>query len=501
MLKTNRIFSALIFSIVFFFMGLSLAGADGAKEPSNFTRILIFVSGPVKYSHAMRSNPPRVVINFTSKNIFANIEEEVLINKGIIKKANAEYYPKNKKKESAPALKSLTFYLAKKAPYKIIKEKEMLIVQIKAPKEFLTQEFSYGDLAKKVESAFIGSLIEAEKKLKKREIKAPADLLPIASPEEKEAKKTIEGIESFLKNTKPETPQIPLQNKPEDAQKDEEGVIESAWMYAAAHPVSLGMIIMLLVFGAGFFIMKLNDRGFMVAGEITPKQQEEIVRSLIIQFDPRSSISEAYRILRTNILSVDKEKPIRTLLITSALPGEGKTTVASNLAVTLANAGSKVLLVDSALRNPLIHRIFELNAAPGLAEILGGGLLWTEAINSTEIKNLSIITSGKLPFNPSEILTSAKMKEIIENFKSRFDIILFDSPDVIGVTDSAVLGSIVDGILLVVHNKKTQRETVMHAQSLLESARGRVIGCILSKVNSSIPKWLGRYLNTGEPKL
>lgn len=266
--------------------------------------------------------------------------------------------------------------------------------------------------------------------------------------------------------------------------------------------ITIVIIVLFFIFVIAISILWYRERKVSPQKEFEPEAQEELVRKkLITHLDPRSSVSEAYRGLRTNILSFDIEKPIRTLLVTSALPGEGKTTVVTNLAITFANLGNKVLLVDAALRRPLIDKIFELDRTPGLVEILTGGLRWTEAMNSTGIDNLTLITSGKLPFNPSEILSSIKMKELIEEFKSQFDIILFDSSDVIGVTDPAVLGSKVDGVLLVVQTGKTQRETVLRAQSLLESARARILGYVLDQINTSIPAGFDRYLVRLEPKL
>ena len=241
---------------------------------------------------------------------------------------------------------------------------------------------------------------------------------------------------------------------------------------------------------------------FLLQKKLEAVEQEELFsQRLVTHLYPNSPAAEAYRILRTNIQSFDPARPVKALLVTSALPGEGRTTALANLAITFAQMGSRVLLVDSALRRPLIHNLFELDRFPGLTEILTSGVIWTAAVNNTEIENLSVITSGKLPANPSEILGSTKMGQIIEEFKSRFDIVLFDSSDAIGVTDSAVLGSKLDGVFLAVRARKTQRETVLKAQSLLGQARVRILGYVLNHINTAIPQWVNRYLELLEPKL
>lgn len=210
---------------------------------------------------------------------------------------------------------------------------------------------------------------------------------------------------------------------------------------------------------------------------------QNIEARLITHFDPKSPISEAYRTLRTNLQFSKIEGEIKTVLITSSGPKEGKSTTIANLAITLAQFGSRVLLIDTDLRRPVIHSIFGLEKEDGLTNYMMGQLPYEKLFKESFIENLKLVTSGVLPPNPSELLGSKKMEELIGKLKNDFDIILFDSPPVIAVTDPAILSTKVDCTLLVVASNQTNREAVQRADNLLQNVKARVIGLLLNNVD------------------
>lgn len=218
---------------------------------------------------------------------------------------------------------------------------------------------------------------------------------------------------------------------------------------------------------------------------------KKIESRLITHFDPKSPVSEAYRTLRTNIQFKDIEKHNRAILITSSTPKEGKSTTVANLAITLAQMGTKTLLVDTDLRRPVIHSIFDLKKDIGITNYLVSKSSFDDIIKPTVIDNLFVVTCGPLPPNPSEILSSKKMKEFINIAQERFNMILFDSPPIIAVTDAAVLSSMVDGLILVIKAHQTRRDAIKRALSLLESVKAKVYGSLLNSVD--IEKTYGSY--------
>ncbi len=201
--------------------------------------------------------------------------------------------------------------------------------------------------------------------------------------------------------------------------------------------------------------------------------------TLITLTDPRSPASEAYRTLRTNLSFYSVDNPIRGLVVTSPSPDEGKSTTAANLAVTLAQSGRRTLLVDCDLRRPSIHTLFEVSAEPGLTNLLTGQ---TDEIpvRQTEVDNLFLLTSGAKPPNPADMLISQKLDAVVERLTAEFDIVIFDAPPVIAVTDAAVLGAKVDGVLLVLKAGKTKRDHAERAKELLEKAHVRIVGATLT---------------------
>ena len=205
--------------------------------------------------------------------------------------------------------------------------------------------------------------------------------------------------------------------------------------------------------------------------------------SLITVTHPHSPVSEAYRILRTNLEFSSLDKPIRTMVVTSAGPDEGKSTTLANLAVTIAQGGKKVILADCDLRRPRQHEIFGLDNDAGLTTmVVDDEALENPPLQETGVPNLWLLPSGPLPPNPSELLGSRRMEEIIAVLTQRADMVLFDAPPVIAVIDAVVLGSKVDGVLLVINAGGTKRDHAQRAKAQLEKVNVRVIGAVLNNV-------------------
>jgi capsular exopolysaccharide synthesis family protein len=213
---------------------------------------------------------------------------------------------------------------------------------------------------------------------------------------------------------------------------------------------------------------------------------------LITVADPRSPVSEAYRTLRTNLDFSSLDKPIKTMLVTSAGPGEGKSTVLANLAVTTAQAGRRVILVDCDLRRPTLHNIFNLKNDVGLTTMVVDDVaMESPPLRDTGVEGLQLVSSGPLPPNPSELLGSRRMEEIIAALLERADVVLFDAPPVVAVTDAAVLATKVDGVLLVVNAGGTKRDYARTAKARLEKVNANLLGAVLNNVRFDVS--LHRY--------
>ncbi|MGQ9853501.1 MAG: GumC family protein [Candidatus Oleimicrobiaceae bacterium] len=214
-------------------------------------------------------------------------------------------------------------------------------------------------------------------------------------------------------------------------------------------------------------------------------ETRQIEARLVTHLRPKSPISESYRTLRTNIQFARGQTPVRTLLVTSAGPKEGKSTTVANLAITMAQLNTRTLLVDADLRRPILHKLFGLSRGAGLTNLLVGKANLDEVLLPTPVENLSVLPSGVLPPNPSELLGSQRMQEVIDQLKERFDIVLLDSPPVIAVTDASVLARLVDGVLLVVNSGHTNREALMRARELLEHVEAPVLGVLLNNITAT----------------
>ena len=203
----------------------------------------------------------------------------------------------------------------------------------------------------------------------------------------------------------------------------------------------------------------------------------------VMEKAPKSIDAEAYRSLRSNIEYSSFDDEYRVIVVTSSVPGEGKSTTSGNLAIALAQSGNSVLLVDCDMRKPSIHKMFKISNAAGTAELLLRKKLFEEVANNYN-ENLTIITAGKIPPNPSEMLASRAMTAFIEEMKNEFKYIILDTPPLQAVTDAQVLSTKADGVLLVVKAGSTKKELVLNSVDLIKKVHGKVIGTVLNGVEN-----------------
>jgi capsular exopolysaccharide synthesis family protein len=212
--------------------------------------------------------------------------------------------------------------------------------------------------------------------------------------------------------------------------------------------------------------------------------------------DPRSFAAEAYRVLRNNLHYSNPGVPLRRLLVTSAGPGEGKSTTAANLAVALAQSDHPVLLVAADLRRPTVHTAFRQPSSPGLSSYLAGDALLAAILLKTAVANLSVVVSGPIPPNPAELLGSRRMQEFLNTVSERFDIVILDSPPVLATSDACALAPHVDGVLLVVDAGRTQQVPLRRAKQRLEAVRGRIVGAVLNRFDAAANGYSRRDYDT-----
>jgi len=203
----------------------------------------------------------------------------------------------------------------------------------------------------------------------------------------------------------------------------------------------------------------------------------------LLALDSRSSVAEAYRVLRTSVLLSSTEKPPKTILITSGQPGEGKTTTAVNTAISLAQLGSSVLIIDCDLRKPSVHKVLGVDHVVGLSTYLSRRGKLEDVIQELPVENLSVITAGRIPPNPAEMISSPRMREMLQILGERYDHIVIDSPPLLKVTDPVILSTMVDGVILVVHGGKSTREVVRRTRHELSVAGANIFGVVLNNVN------------------
>ena len=260
----------------------------------------------------------------------------------------------------------------------------------------------------------------------------------------------------------------------------------------------------MLAVGVAFLVEYLDDHlhsaedvdatlHLPLLGRTTRIHAQNPMDRLIVQKDPRSPIAEAYRSFRTNVHFSNVDKPAKAILVTSANPTEGKSTTAANLAVVMAQADLQVLLVDTDLRKPILHQIFEVSNDFGLTSaFLQEKGPMNGIVQQTKVPKLHLITSGPLPPNPSELLGSQRMRSLIGVLKEKFDVVIFDSPPVLAVTDASVLAPQADGVILVVDSERTRRGAAQLAVSNLQQIGAHFMGVALTKLSA---KAAGGYYN------
>ncbi|WP_274650362.1 CpsD/CapB family tyrosine-protein kinase [Paenibacillus humicola] len=205
-------------------------------------------------------------------------------------------------------------------------------------------------------------------------------------------------------------------------------------------------------------------------------------QTLVTEINPRSRVSEIYRSLRTNIEFSIQDSAFKTLAVTSALAGEGKSTTAANIAATFARTGRKTLLIDANLRAPVQHDIFGLPNHFGLSSALTAGNGVEEAVQRTHAGSLEVMCSGPIPPNPSELLDSPQMTALLNEAKERYDVVIVDTTSVLEVTDAQIVASKCDGVLLVIKPGKVKNEIAVKAKASLEYGKATVIGAVLNEV-------------------
>ena len=228
-------------------------------------------------------------------------------------------------------------------------------------------------------------------------------------------------------------------------------------------------------------------------------------RELIVHRDPKSPISETFRTLRTNIQFMYTGKEMKTLLVTSTMPGEGKSWTSSNLAVAFAQSNKKVLLIDGDMRKGKQYKIFRINPVPGLSNYLSGidedGCMTekriTEFVQPTEVSNLYVIPSGNIPPNPSELLDSQRMIKMIEELKSIFDIVIFDGAPCALVSDSIILSRLTDLTIIVAQHNSTKKDELLKTKMQIQNVGGKIAGVVLNKIPISAKKYETSYYYGG----
>lgn len=206
--------------------------------------------------------------------------------------------------------------------------------------------------------------------------------------------------------------------------------------------------------------------------------------NLVTQNDPKNPGAEAYRVIRTGIQFAQAGKELQTIALTSCMPNEGKSTTIANLAVVLTQAGKSVLLIDCDMRNPTVHKNFNLSNKVGLSSCISMGTALSDAVQKTSIEGLYALTGGVIPPNPSELLGSEQMKNVLQRAKEQYDYVLIDTPPVMPVTDALIVGRFVDGMILVIASAEVKVEMARDVKNQLVNAGANILGVVLNKVRS-----------------
>jgi capsular exopolysaccharide synthesis family protein len=246
---------------------------------------------------------------------------------------------------------------------------------------------------------------------------------------------------------------------------------------------------------------ELTERlGLISIGHIAFAPTGKGRRAELVALDTHSPASEAYRALRTSLMFSTIDQELKTLVVTSAAPGEGKSRTAANLAIVLAEAGHKTLLIDADFRRPSLHKIFGRIRNVGLSNLILQDVAENEAIAAVEqVPNLWLVTSGPIPPNPSELLGSGRIRELMARLRSSFTYVILDTPPVNAVTDAAILAAAANGTILVVEQGVTTFPALGHAKQLLDRVGAHTIGVVMNKVRASAGSYSYEYGNYGTP--
>lgn len=204
---------------------------------------------------------------------------------------------------------------------------------------------------------------------------------------------------------------------------------------------------------------------------------------LVASSNPTSPHAEAFRTLRTNIQFAGIDQRVQTVMVASAQSGDGKSTTISNLAITYAQEGKKTLLIDADLRKPSLHHMFGLSNRIGLTYALLNEQSWSSNIRESNVPNLFIMPAGSIPPNPSELLASQRMASLMKELQQEFDMILFDTPPILAVTDGLIISSLCDGVVMVIKSGRTRLGIARKLKQRLEHAQARTLGVVLNGVS------------------
>ncbi|TWT27712.1 CpsD/CapB family tyrosine-protein kinase [Planomicrobium sp. CPCC 101110] len=228
------------------------------------------------------------------------------------------------------------------------------------------------------------------------------------------------------------------------------------------------------------------------------KVLQQTARKLIAFTTPKSYVAEQFRTLRTNITFSSPDSDIRTMVVTSAAPSEGKSTTSANLAVVFAQEGKRVLLVDGDMRKPTTHYTFHMGNTIGLSSILTRQAAAEEAIRPTAVERLDLLTCGPIPPNPAELLASKSMDLLIKQLKEKYDLIIFDAPPVLSVTDGQIIANKCDGTVLVVNSGNTEKEMALKAKEAITASNSKIIGAVLNNYELAKDSHYYQYYGTTE---
>ncbi|WP_336790615.1 CpsD/CapB family tyrosine-protein kinase [Paenibacillus sp. MMO-177] len=210
--------------------------------------------------------------------------------------------------------------------------------------------------------------------------------------------------------------------------------------------------------------------------------QSESKRRLITVVNPRSPVSETYRTLRTNIEFAAIDSAMQVIMVSSAGPGEGKSTTIANLAVAFSQSDRKVVLIDADMRKPTAHKTFQISNRFGLSSVISQQSTLQEVIQSTDVPNLDVITAGPIPPNPAEMLASKRMTALLDELRTMYDIVLVDTPPLLAVTDAQIAATKSDGVVLVVDQGRVKRQFAQKAIQNLQNVNARILGVVLNNV-------------------